>query len=187
MGHTTGVQDWFTSRGLPTPPVPEPLRPALRERGRACWATREIDPYHMYMWHPQFVEDVLADRVADYVAACHWGHGANSYMINYHLVYGRLAVIMQTPWGGVYTDNAREARDLAGHWARLAAILDSPVPPGEDRLVVVYSFRGEYSCGWIPRATDGVTPGQFRRANPTDADSTFPTARRLWAGQSTVD
>ena len=59
------------------------------------------DPFDMYAFdnpaltETRFLVDVLLDRVADYAAVSHAGHGINSYGLNFHLVHDRLAILMQ--------------------------------------------------------------------------------------------
>ncbi len=77
----------------------------------------------------RFLVDVLLDRVADYAAASHAGHGINSYGLNFHLVHDRLAILMQVGWGGHLRDNAARADELAGYWARVSELLDTPPRP----------------------------------------------------------
>ena len=103
----------FQSAALPEPPIPERLRTDVYRIEEWCWATRPIDAMEMYMFR-EYPGEVLSGRVADYVAVSHAGHGANSYGISLHLVYGRLAVFVQTLWGGVYTDNDQRGERAGG-------------------------------------------------------------------------
>ena len=147
----------FAGAGLPLPPVPMRLQDALRTRSDWCWSTKPIDPMAMYMFarDPTFIVDVLHDRVEDYVAISHAGHGINSYAINYHLVHGDLAVLMQVGYGGFEMDNPRNAEKLAGHWAQIAEMLATPPGPrtaAQQRMVIIYSdLRPNSSFGWIRR------------------------------------
>ena len=179
----------FTDAGLPLPPIPDQLRVQLRTEHDWCWSTRPIDPFDMYAFdHPgltdtQFLLDVLADRVADYAAVSHSGHGINSYGLNFHLVHERLAILMQVGWGGHLMDNAERAHQLAGYWARVAELLDTPAcpeTPREQRLVVVFSsFREISGCSWTARPATAfdLAAGTeaFYRENP------FDVAVRLWS------
>jgi hypothetical protein len=168
----------FTSSGLPVPPVPGSLRPALRAPRPWCWTTRDIDPFQMYMFEPGFLADVLAGGTPDYVAVSHAGHGVNSYAVNFHLVHGRLAVIMQVGWGGVYTDNAAAARQLGELWRRCDAMLARCGPAGAGRVVCVYSgLRGISACGPVPAG--GCDVHEFLTAHRTDGTGAFDAAERL--------
>jgi hypothetical protein len=168
----------FTASGLPVPPVPEPLRSALRAPERWCWTTRDIDPMRMYLFEPEFLADVLAGRAPDYAAVSHAGHGTNSYALNYHLVHGDLAVLMQVGWGGVYTDNAAAAARLGELWRRCEALLARPAPTRNGRIVCVYSdIRGISACGPV-----GGGIGGFLATHHTAGAAAFDVAARLLAG-----
>src|SRR5262249_38627148 len=135
-----------------------------------CWSTRDINTFSMYMFEPTFVDDVLADRVDDYAAICHAGHGVNSYGINFHLVYRQLAIVMQCGWGGVYMDNDAAAAELAGRWRQIEALLDRP-SDGDGRLVVVFSdFRGISARGRVARPAVDTGGRHFLRAYAVDGD-----------------
>ncbi len=172
----------FTSSGLPVPPVPESLRPALRAPSPWCWTTRDIDPFQMYMFAPEYLADVVAGRVPDYVAVSHAGHGTNSYAINYHLVHGPLAVIMQIGWGGVYTDNAAAAARLGDLWRRCDALLARPAP--DTRIVCVFSaLRGVSACGPVP--ADGDVHG-FLGVHHTAGEAAFDRAEQLYVSSGSA-
>jgi len=176
----------FAEAGLPLPPIPEPLLSQLRTQQNWCWSTLPIDGLDMYMFFDvmgegrNFLLDVLRDEVGDYAAVSHAGHGINSYAINYHLVHGKLAVLMQVAWGGVYIDNAQAAQRLSEYWARIAEMLDMPAGSADDRrLLVVYSdFRDMWGCSWVTR------PGTYDLASGVGAvfkrESPFDAAVRLW-------
>ena len=81
----------FEGAGLSAPPVPPDLEPRVRRRGDWLYATRRIDPMAMYMFLDH-VTEAMSRRVGDYMAVCHAGHGVNSYCVNYHLVWGPVAI-----------------------------------------------------------------------------------------------
>jgi hypothetical protein len=158
----------FTTSGLPLPPIPRPLRSELRLTADWCWSTRDISPMSMYMFDSSFIQDILADRVDDYAAICHAGHGVNSYGINFHLVYRQLAIVMQCGWGGVYMDNDGAAARLAERWRKIEVLLEQSAA-ADDRLVVVYSdFRGISARGRVTRPAVGGP--NFERAYAIDGD-----------------
>lgn len=175
-GAWADLVDTFAESGLPTPPVPVALRSGLRRLQPWCWATRDIDPMQMYMFDHEYLEDVLAERVEDYVAVSHAGHGINSYAINYHLVYGRLVILMQVGWGGVYTDNEKAAAKLADVWRRIQWLLDRPPPVVAARLIIRYSDLRDVSfCGWTAQSPVGAVD------LPPAGEDPFETAERLWS------
>ncbi|MEV4515423.1 hypothetical protein AB0K00_41515 [Dactylosporangium sp. NPDC049525] len=128
----------------------------------------------MYLFEPGFLADVLAGRAPDYAAVSHAGHGTNSYAVNYHLVHGNLAVLMQVGWGGIYTDNAAAARRLGNLWRRCEAL--HGLADGR-RIVCVYSdIRGVSACGPAGGDVNG-----FFAAHHTVGEAAFDTAERLLA------
>lgn len=109
----------------------------------------------MYFFWRYAVEAVAAPT-KDYIAISHAGHGANSYSINYHLVYGPLALFTQAGWGGLYTDRDKAAASVAGQFRASTALIDavdslrSKGWLGRRRLLVLDSdFRGSAVCAWL--------------------------------------
>ncbi|WP_433606454.1 hypothetical protein ACQP2P_30075 [Dactylosporangium sp. CA-139114] len=169
----------FTGSRLPVPPVPEPLRPRLRTVRDWCWATREIDGFRMYMFEPDFPADVLAARVPDYVAVSHAGHGVNSYAINYHLVHGPLAVLLQVGWGGIYTDNSAASRRLGELFRRCESLHEAAAATAGERVLCVFSqLRGISACGRVPARADGDVHA-FVTEHRTAGEEAFDVAERL--------
>src|SRR5262245_3793901 len=179
----------FTKAGLALPPIPQPLLGRLRRQSDWCWSTRPIDGFDMYMFFQidhdgrRFLIDVLCDRVEDYAAVSHAGHGLNSYAINFHLVYGPLAVLMQVGWGRGYRDYEHAALEPAGYWSQIAEMLDTPPGPrseSQQRLTVVYSdFRPFWGCGWTTRLSN--KDYDLRVGNAVPSHSPFDRAVRLWS------
>lgn len=103
--------------------------------------------------------EALTSGVGNYVAVSHAGHGLNSYALNYHLVYGRLALFTQTLWGGVYADSpahAEKVNDQLARCARLIAAYESCaaaelLPAAPARLIVVETdLGGDGTSRWLP-------------------------------------
>jgi hypothetical protein len=161
------------------------MRPSLRLTQDWCWATRDIDPLKMYMFDEAFADEILAGSGQDYAAVSHSGHGANSFGLNIHLVSGQLAVLMQTAWGGIYTDNVRAAEDTARLWSRIEGLFQRKPVRVEGRLLVMYSsFRGTSACGWVDPPGQRADARSFVRTHSTTLDSTLDVAERLWSGDS---
>lgn len=147
----------FEGAGLIAPPVPAALAPRLRDQGPWVFASREIDAMAMYMFGRYLVEAV-AWPVEDYVAVSHAGHGANSFGLNYHLVYGPIAVFAQTGWGGAYMDAEESAADVRrqlSQCAKLIAAMETAIdrlPGAPARLIVAEStFRASGVCKRLDR------------------------------------
>ncbi len=147
------LRDTFVGASLAVPPVPGAMRSRLLALEPWVWATRTIDPMKMYMFM-EYPAAAAVGKVGDYVAVSHAGHGINSYAINYHLVYGSLALFAQTAWGGVYTDPVKSAQALAEQLSacgRLIEAVDS-MPEVSDRrrlLVMRSDFRDVAVCQWV--------------------------------------
>lgn len=179
----------FIGAGLPLPPIPPVLRAQLQPYGGWCWSTRPIDSMEMYLFldfRPggrTYLIDVLQDRVEDYAAVSHAGHGINSFAINFHLVHGPLAVVMQVAWGGVYMDNEEAALRLSGYWSQVEEMLETrpgPRSPSQQRMTVVYSdFRPFWGCGWAARPMTKDYDLRLGRSAPQYGP--FDRAVRLWS------
>jgi hypothetical protein len=150
----TDLAATFTAAGLPVPPIPAGLGPALIRRDEWLWATREVDRLEMYIFG-RYPGEILKAPVADYLAISHAGHGVNSYSINYHLVWGPLALFTQIAWGGVYMDNAEAVAEMTAQFAGIAALLPlaearAATWDGTRRLLVLQStFRFAAACQWF--------------------------------------
>ena len=98
----------FRKSKLAFPTIPDKLAARVKELDEWLFSTREIEmsPYNL----DDYVLEVNETHVEDYAVLSHSGHGANSYAIQYYVVYGALRMFLHLGWGGVYM-NAREARD----------------------------------------------------------------------------
>lgn len=156
----------FAVEGLGRPPVPLALRARLRRLGDWCWSTRaDVDGGRMYGFG-EYEHEALTGEPGNYVAVSHGGHGINSYGITYLLVYGRLTVLAQAPWGGAYhsSEEAAGVSSLLERCSRLIGAYESYaaaglLPPPPARLIVVdHMMNPPGSCGWLwqPLADDDV-------------------------------
>jgi hypothetical protein len=71
----------------------------------------------------RYLVEAIAEPVEDYVAVSHAGHGVNSYGLNFHLVYGPIAVFAQTGWAGVYTNADEAAADVTRQFTQCADLI----------------------------------------------------------------
>jgi hypothetical protein len=89
----------------------------------------------------------LREPTPDQIALSHAGHGINSYALNFRLVLGPLALLVQQSWGGVYGDSAAEVQawgDLVRRVSSLIESLDSPAQAGwhqREFLLTASNFR----------------------------------------------
>jgi hypothetical protein len=151
----------FATEGLPFPPVPAELAPALREARPNIFATRpvEIPPYTLAAYS---LEVQTEPAVASYALVGFDGHGINSWAVHYYLVDDALALFIQLPWGGAYIepDEARRTIETVFSWAGTLqertrrAQRDSLIPPGW-RLLVVGSHFDDSGWAWVPAPPPG--------------------------------
>jgi hypothetical protein len=156
----TPAQALFAAEGLPFPPVPGHLAPTLGEQERGWYATRPMQstPYDLV----HFLAEVETQPdVPDYAVVGFDGHGINSWAVHYYLVGKSVALFIQLPWGGAYTDPEPARADFAGmvEWAaRLQSRLQQAealhrIPDGM-RLVVVASRFGRAGWRWLRAGRD---------------------------------
>ncbi|RBM08193.1 hypothetical protein DEH69_24045 [Streptomyces sp. PT12] len=168
----------FEQTGLGVPPVPDELRGEVRQLRPWAFATRGIDPMAMYMFDRHPVDEAVAGPGEDYMAVCHAGQGTNSYAVTYHLVFGPLALFVQTGWGGAYMDSVRTAAQVREQFSRCAELAERAArlrdAPGDDapgraprRLIVADSaLRRTAHCGWLDEAPgDQVAAQEWFRAH----------------------
>lgn len=146
----------FTREGLPFPPVPAPLEARLRAAGEHVFATREIamGPYSI----EHFTAEIdKAPSPADYALLGFDGYGIDNWAVHYYLVEDALALFVQLPWGGAYTDadeaRARIVRVFA--WAqrlqaRVRQAREQALIPDGRRLVAVVSTFVPARFAWLP-------------------------------------
>ena len=99
--------------------------------------------------------EAVTGPVDDYVAVSHAGHGINSYGLNYHLVFGWIAVFVQVGWGGAYHGNDSVQR-IEAWFSKCGGVLDAAArhnPRPRDRsgrLIVAQSDIREVNvCEWV--------------------------------------
>lgn len=156
----------FAAEGLPFPELPPALVDQMRPFGELLFGTRdpEAGPYALDV----FRDAVYEQPVADYALLGFDGHGINSWALHYYLVQGPLALFIQLPWGGAYTD-PDEAKTRVGETFALAANLTAELAgaqaarafPGGAKLVVTDSHFVEPGCAWLK--APGAPPVEFWR------------------------
>lgn len=178
----TSIAETFREADLPSPPIPSRFESSLQALGSWWFATNDVSPAAMYLFETDFLLTLLTGHVDDFVAVSHAGHGANSYALSYFLVDGPLALLLQTAWGGVYTDVERAVaawRLLVSHVERLiqAAQSATAVKAGraEERLVVVNSdFRGSGSWALCRRPLDEDAARALLETQPYEETADLP-------------
>jgi hypothetical protein len=151
-------QNFFAKENLKVPMLATYFEKHLTERGEWHWATQSSpQPQDDYMLSSTF--EYLKGPVPDQYSVCHAGHGMNSYALSFRHVSGELAMIVQSPWGGVYGDlEAQTAR-----WNELVmrsnALLTITTSPSDDermrKYLLVSSFRLETPVEFWKRSEEG--------------------------------
>lgn len=88
---------------LLTPAIPRGLQNTVRVYDITHVATAET-PAPMDDYRYDITLNYLQTVIPDQYSISHAGHGLNSYALNFRLVYGDLALLVQTAFGGVYGD-----------------------------------------------------------------------------------
>ena len=178
----TNLLATFAEAGLIAPPIPDEFVRSLTSQGPWCWATRTVDPLAMYGFDRYPNEVLLGKCSDDYLGVSHGGHGANSYFLTYQLVLGRLAVMAQVRWGGVYMDASASRNDTSRLFSEIAALLDIAGPRNEEpgpRLVVLASGGGLGAVGLLPsRCADEHECAEWRQVHRCDPALAFRRAIR---------
>lgn len=170
----------FQEEGLPFPPLPAAFEARLKADSEYLFASCEVpySAFDMASW--AYAVDA---ETPPYALLGFDGRGINSWAVHYFLVEGPLALFVQVPWGGVYTDKDLQLPQVASAFdsARIlqAKILEAQhrnLLPAGHRLVVMDSPLNEPLCYWVQGKQDKVE----RSLNQVDNQSlALPTAIAL--------
>jgi hypothetical protein len=169
------AQALFAAEGLPFPPVPTRLASALQAQGRAWYATRAMASTPYDLEHFLFEASSQPD-LPEYAVVGFDGHGTNSWAAHYYLVVKSLALFIQLPWGGAYTDPEPARENIAAmiDWAaELQSRLEQAdavqrIPEGM-RLEVAASHFGRAGWRWVGGGRDASTTSWNPSAGMLDA------------------
>jgi hypothetical protein len=176
------LQSW----GMPAPPAPVALRPALQICQPKCWATRPIYGMSMYRFQIREAEQFLAGTAPDYLALSHAGHGVNSYAITYHLVYRGLGLFVQEGWGGIYADRQTDTASVADMFRRCQDVVDrweayaGDGQPPRRLLCVESRLRDVSACGFLPPDTTAWLAGLGENPKLIDSDGRDIQEHNSW-------
>ncbi len=151
------AQAAFAEAGLPWPPMPETLAAQLQRAAPWVFASREL-PASPYALAPFVQELIEQPAVPDYAVAALDGYGTNSWAAHFFLVQGPLAVFIQEPWGGAYTDTEAQRPQVERlfDWAgRLpgqvqACQAEGRIPTGWRLVVVAAQAFDRATWAWVP-------------------------------------
>ena len=103
----------FEKEDLALPPLPRALEERMRQVGETIWATRapSAPPYDLGESALEAVRMIGADE--DFALVGMDGHGFNSWALHYFIMQPGLALFLQMPWGGIYTDKDKARERIA--------------------------------------------------------------------------
>jgi len=164
MSDIEKAKQLFANSGLAFPTIPVELAVKLKEQGPWLFSTcaLKMSPYNLH----HYVHELDAASDEEYAVLCHSGHGANSYAIQFYLVYGPLRSFLHLGWGGVYMDADAAASGIGKCFSLADEILSAVMTVGklgacEPLTIVGSDFYGSY---WS-------APGQSRQEESTVAQS----------------
>ena len=141
------AQALLSAEGLGFPALPGALAAQLRERAPGIYSTAELvaPPYALEVHVGELLRSA---NPGDSAVVALDGHGSQSWAFHHYLVSGPLALFVQLPWAGAFSDmNADRAEiERVLEWARTLpqrlAELDQQgrLAPGQKLLVVLTRF-----------------------------------------------
>lgn len=143
------------TEGLSLPALPPELAEQLRERAPGIYSTGALvaPPYTLEAYVAELLSAANPD---DYAVLAIDGHGSQSWAFHYYLVSGPLALFVQLPWAGAYTDvdTARAEIERVLAWAgplpqRLAELRQQGRLAPEQKLLVVLTRFSEPRWAWV--------------------------------------
>ncbi len=122
--------------GVPLPPIPEPLLPCLKKKGEAVYSTRtSVDSLED---REALVAEMVAGTGPSYVAFGHEGYGINNWFFRYAASLPNIAIFIEIPHGGVYSDPELTTNEIAMALHTASHIIQATMSGSRPRLVVEY-------------------------------------------------
>jgi len=119
MSNNTDDLTLWEEYQLALPLLPESLQHQSQVFTRDHIGTIEKpSPQADYMFTPSL--DFLQKDVPDHYALSYWGHGINSFGLNFRYAYGNVAALVQVGFGGAYSD----LDENIASWNSLIAVMD---------------------------------------------------------------
>lgn len=112
------VEVFIEENDMYVPMIPSGLSELLRQFDELFWSTQPFpSPMQDYSLESQ---KYLRGSIPDQYSITHWGHGVNSYSLNFRFALGDLAILSQVAWFGVYNDS----EVCIDNWNKMAQELD---------------------------------------------------------------
>lgn len=156
------AEAFLRTEGLVLPGLPAALAAQMRERAPGIYATRALEapPYALQAHVGALLRSA---QPGDFAVVALDGHGVQSWAFHFYLVDGPLALFIQLPWGGAYSDatTARTEIERVLAWARplpqrLAELQQQGHLQPAQKLLVVLTRFSESRWTWVqPTAAAG--------------------------------
>ncbi|MGB3068342.1 MAG: hypothetical protein WBC18_07340 [Ottowia sp.] len=152
------AQAFLRTEGISFPSLPNGLAEQLRERRNGVFSTRAqaASPYALEAYVSEWLRSENPATPLEYAVIAMDGHGVNSWAFHYYLVAGPLALFIQLPWGGAYTDKALALAEIERimTWAqplpeRLNQLQGQGRLDPTQKLVVVLTHFSDARWAWV--------------------------------------
>ena len=152
---------------LPMPPVPDQLYDSVENIRDWVWGTRP-EKYRLYDLE-SYTREAISSPGPDYVLVGHDGHGTNSWFFHGFVSLKNVAIFVQAPWGGAYTNSKMALEGLKVRFELMEKLLYAVesaeragrVLPG--RLIVQQSSITSPRWAWVKE--DGILEWKEEFAN----------------------
>jgi len=149
------AQVLFEQEGLPFPQITKAFASALTEHSPLIYSNRSrVDtPYDL----SAFLSDLTSTAdTPDYAVIGFDGYGYNSWAVHFYVVQSALALFIQLPWGGAFSDADADRADINNtfQWAeglllQVAQLQQQGLIPVGWQLLVVVSCFARSGWAWI--------------------------------------
>jgi hypothetical protein len=173
------------SAGIVRPPFGSTPESAISTYGRWAWGSRNVPPFEMYMFQVDLIARMLCDD-GPFFALNHAGHGSNSYALNLVTAAGTMAVFVQHPYGGLYSDPLADLIAINTTYTRLRVLFQA-AEGHEDRplkwLLIYSRLRRTSSIVDLDRIRGGsLEHGSYESIAVDDEATLFKAAAERFGG-----
>lgn len=169
------MRSLLRKKRLPIPPVEVFEKRRIRELRDWVWGTRTED-YRLYDI-AAYAEEAIQKNQEDYLLLGHDGYGTNTWFFQVLLKWKFVTVLVQAPWGGVYSSNqvaldGLQARiDLLQKFVQQVDQSLSEEKTIEGHLIVQQSSVSSPRWAWIEEGKPILWREEFANAMTPALDS----------------
>jgi hypothetical protein len=157
---------------LPLPPLPEALLPLLQQVGSTVFTSRAgMDTLAN---RAALVAEAAAGELIPFIALGYEGYGTNNWALRYYVVLPPVALFVELPFGGAYTDPDAARLEITQAWQSAEKLLAAALT-AKSATPYVIEHRGLRGSRWC---TPGAPPQWHDAKNALDA-----VTARLSAGE----